>query len=117
MQTGFSQLSDHLYIHHGHVNTGILRDGNKALLIDPSGTTLQTTLAALRITEIEQVLFTHHHRDNTSGFSIPDNARVGVPAKEAAWFREVETFGTTRSTDGISTTTTHIISCSPTLSV
>ena len=92
METQFSQLSHHLYVHHGHVNTGILRDGNRALLIDPSGTTFHTTLAELGITSIDQVLFTHHHRDNTSGFSIPHNTRVGVPAKEVAWFSEVETF-------------------------
>lgn len=92
MPTYFSQLSYHLYVHHGHVNTGILRDGNRALLIDPSGTTLHTTLAELGITDIEQVLFTHHHRDSTTGFPMPDNVRVGVPAKETAWFSEVETF-------------------------
>ena len=92
MQTRSSQLSHHLYVHHGHVNTGILRDGNRALLIDPSGTTLHTTLAELGITQVEHILYTHHHRDNTIGFPIPDNARVGVPAKEAAWLSEVETF-------------------------
>ena len=92
MQTRFSQLSHHLYVHHGHVNTGILRDGNRALLIDPSGTTLHTTLAELGITQVEQILYTHHHRDSTTGFPIPNNSRVGVPAKEAAWFSEVETF-------------------------
>ena len=92
MDTHFSQLSDHLYIHHGHVNTGILRDGNSALLIDPSGTTLQTTLAELGITNVAQILFTHHHRDNTTGFSIAESIRVGVPEKEASWFTEVNTF-------------------------
>ncbi len=92
MQTRFSQLSHHLYVHHGHVNTGILSDGDRALLIDPSGTTFCATLSELGITDIEQILFTHHHRDSTAGFPIPDNVRVGVPAKEAAWFSEVETF-------------------------
>ena len=92
MQTRFSQLSHHLYVHHGHVNTGILRAGDRGLLIDPSGANLHTTLAELGITSIEQILFTHHHRDNTAGYWIPINARVGVPAKEAAWFAEVETF-------------------------
>ena len=92
METHFSQLSEHLYVHHGHVNTGILRNGDRALLIDPSATTLQTTLAELGITNVEQILFTHHHRDNTTGFLMPDNIRVGVPEKEAAWFTEVETF-------------------------
>ena len=92
MEPRFSQLSEHLYVHHGHVNTGILRDGDRALLIDPSGIDLQTTLVRLGITQIEHVLFTHHHRDNTAGFPIADNVRVGVPEKEAAWFTEVETF-------------------------
>ena len=92
METQFSQLSQHLYVHHGHVNTGILRDGGRALLIDPSGTTFQMTLGELGITNAEQILFTHHHRDNTLGFPIADNVRVGVPAKEASWFAEVETF-------------------------
>ncbi len=92
MKSGYSQLSHHLYVHHGHVNTGILRDGDRALLIDPSGISLQTTLTELGITNIEQILFTHHHRDNTSGFPISDNVRIGVPEAEKQWFTEVETF-------------------------
>lgn len=92
MKTHFSQLSEHLYVHHGHVNTGILRDGDRALLIDPSGPTFHLTLTELGITNAEQMLFTHHHRDNTLGFPIAENVRVGVPEKEVAWFAEVETF-------------------------
>ena len=92
METQFSQLSQHLYVHHGHVNTGILRDGDRALLIDPSGTTLHTTLTELGITSVAQILFTHHHRDSTADFPITDNVRVGVPEKEASWFTEVDTF-------------------------
>ena len=92
MKTRFSQLSHHLYVHHGHVNTGILRDGNRALLIDASGNTLHTTLAELGITTVEHILFTHHHRDSVSGFPIPDDARVGVPAKGREWFSHVEAF-------------------------
>lgn len=92
METHFSQLSEHLYVHHGHVNTGILLDGDRALLIDPSGAPLQRTLAELGITKVDQILFTHHHRDSTTGFPISDEVRIGVPAEEASWFTEVETF-------------------------
>ncbi len=92
MRSYFSQLSPHLYVHHGHVNTGILRDEDRALLIDPSGEIPHTTLVELGITGIDQILFTHHHRDNTAGFPRENKTRVGVPAKEAPWFREVETF-------------------------
>lgn len=92
METTYSQFSQHLYIHHGHVNTGIVRDENRAILIDPSGATLQTTLDELGITKVEQILFTHHHRDSSSGFPIPENIRIGVPDTEAQWFAKVETF-------------------------
>ena len=92
MKPHFSQLSEHLYVHHGHVNTGILCDGDRALLIDPSGTTFNTTLIELGITNADRMLFTHHHRDNALGFPIAENVHVGVPAKEAPWFAEVETF-------------------------
>ena len=92
MMSKFTQLSQHLYIHHGHVNIGILRDGNRALLIDPSGTSVQPTLNELGITEIDHILYTHHHRDSTSGFPLPENVRIGVPAAEEQWFTDVETF-------------------------
>lgn len=88
----FSQLSHHLIVNHDHVNTGIIRDGTRALLIDPSGNTLQNTLDELGITQIDHIIYTHHHRDNTSGFSIPDNVRIGVPAAEKQWFSNVESF-------------------------
>lgn len=88
----YSQLSHHLIVNHDHVNTGIIRHGTRALLIDPSGNTLQNTLDELGITQIDQIIYTHHHRDNTSGFSIQENVRIGVPADEEQWFSNVESF-------------------------
>lgn len=87
-----SQITPHLYVHRGHINTGILRDGNRVLLIDPSRDSLNTTLAELGLTKIEQILFTHHHRDGIGGFQIPDGVRVGVPAKGRECYAEVEKF-------------------------
>ena len=92
MKTKYTFLSENLCIHHGHVNTGILRDGQRALLIDPSGTSLQTTLNEVGITQIDQIIFTHHHRDSTSGFPFPENAKIGVPKAEEQWFTNVESF-------------------------
>ncbi len=92
MDSHLTQLSPHLYIHHNHVNTGIIRDGNKALLIDASGTSIQSTLTELRITEVERILYTHHHRDNVAGYTFPENVIVGVPKAEVQWFNEVDTF-------------------------
>ena len=92
MKTKYTFLSENLYIHHAHVNTGILRDGQRALLIDPSGTSLQTTLNEIGITQIDQIIFTHHHRDNTSGFQFQENVLIGVPKAEKQWFTNVESF-------------------------
>ena len=92
MDSHFTQLSPSIYIHHNHVNTGIIRDGNKALLIDASGTSIWSTLTELGITEVERILYTHHHRDNVAGFTFPENAIVGVPQAEVQWFNEVDTF-------------------------
>ncbi len=92
MKSHYTQLSQHLYVHHGHVNTGILRNGKCALLIDPCGTSVNTTLTKLGITNIEQIIFTHHHRDSTAGFPFPDYVSIGVPDAEVAWFNNVETF-------------------------
>ena len=67
MSNQFSRLSDHLFVHHSVINVGILRDGHRALLIDFGEGSVQSTLDALHITDVESVLFTHHHRDQVSG--------------------------------------------------
>ena len=92
MDSHLTQLSPSIYIHHGNVNTGIIRDGNKALLIDASGTSIRSTLTELGITEVERILYTHHHRDNVAGYTFPENVIVGVPQAEEQWFNEVDMF-------------------------
>ena len=94
MSTQFSQLSDHIFIHHGSINVGVLRDGNRALLIDCGDGSVHSTLDALGITTVDTVLFTHHHRDQASGVGTvaSDDTRIGAPAQERQWFESVETF-------------------------
>ncbi|MCY4403304.1 MAG: MBL fold metallo-hydrolase [Candidatus Poribacteria bacterium] len=92
MKLDYTQLSENLYVHHGHVNTGILLDDSKAILIDPSGPTFNMTCVELGITNAENLLFTHHHRDSILNCPIGDNVRIGVPAKEESWFAKVDTF-------------------------
>ena len=72
---------------------GILRDGDRALLIDFGGGSVQSTLDALQIVEVDSVLFTHHHRDQASGVGqFADGVKLGVPAQEREWFEEAEKF-------------------------
>jgi len=94
MQTQFSQLSSSLFVHHGNCNVGILHAGARALLIDCGNGDVQVTLQTLGITQIDTILFTHHHRDSTSGVTMlaQSETRIGAPAAERPWFEAVETF-------------------------
>ena len=94
MPAEFSQLCTALFVHHGGCNVGILRDGDRALLIDCGNGEVQATLDRLGIVQIDTILFTHHHRDSASGVATlaTPATKIGVPAAERPWFEAVETF-------------------------
>ena len=94
MSTSYTQLNAMIFVHHGCCNVGIIRAGERALLIDCGNGDVETTLSTLGITMIDHILFTHHHRDSASGVTKLATAatRIGVPAAERAWFAAVETF-------------------------
>jgi glyoxylase-like metal-dependent hydrolase (beta-lactamase superfamily II) len=88
------QLAPDLFVYRGAIQTGILRAGRRALLIDCGDDGVQEALAALGIERVERVLFTHHHRDQAGGVApfIQAGAHIGVPAAERPWFAGVETY-------------------------
>jgi glyoxylase-like metal-dependent hydrolase (beta-lactamase superfamily II) len=95
----FTQLVENLYVHHGIVNVGIVRSGHRALLLDCGGGDILDTLAELGITQVDAILFTHHHRDQAWGVHSfagdppgSPGVRIGVPAGERAWFEDVESY-------------------------
>ena len=51
----------------GPINVGIVRDGARALLIDCGDGRVAGVLKQLGVTSIDQILFTHHHRDQACG--------------------------------------------------
>lgn len=85
------RLSEHLYIFKDIINTGILVDGNKALIIDLGG---GSVLQSFDKYELEHILFTHHHRDQASGITklYSSETKIGVPEKERKWFEEPDKF-------------------------
>ena len=89
-----TQLSENLFVHHGVINVGILRDGPRALLIDYGDGDVQDTLDALGVRRIETVLLTHHHRDQSSGLGplAASGTRVCVPIEERPWVEDVESY-------------------------
>ena len=83
-------VSDHVLIYHGPINVGIVRDGDRALLIDCGDESVSDALRQLGITRVEQLLLTHYHRDQWCGaVSILNTATlVGVPTEETELFTD-----------------------------
>ena len=86
-----SKLSEHLVVYHGPINVGIVRDGSKALLIDCGDGSVAGVLEGLAVTSVDQIVFTHHHRDQACGAHAlaAGGARISVPAAERDHFDKV----------------------------
>jgi len=87
-------LSEHLLVYRGAINVGVVRDGEKALLIDCGDGRVAEALAAAGITAVDQVIFTHHHRDQACGaYALAaKGAKLGVLASERDWFDKVDAY-------------------------
>lgn len=85
------QLSKNLFVLPGPVNVGVIRKGERALLIDCGDGSTLGGLERIGVKAIEAVLCTHHHRDNVCalGALAARGARVYVPAKERDQFDRV----------------------------
>lgn len=85
-----TELSEHLLVYHGPINVGIVRDGGKALLIDCGDDSVAEALSDAGITKVEQIVFTHHHRDQACGAyeMAAAGTKIGVPATEREYFAE-----------------------------
>lgn len=89
-----TRLSEHLAVFHGPVNTGIVLDADRALLIDCGDGRVADSLQALGVARVVSLAFTHYHRDQLCGAGrfAADGARVLVPAREREWFDHPERF-------------------------
>jgi glyoxylase-like metal-dependent hydrolase (beta-lactamase superfamily II) len=83
-----TRLTEHLAVYHGPINVGIVHDGGKALLIDCGDGSVAEALPTLGITKVEQIVFTHHHRDQACGAydMAAGGAKIGVPEAEKEHF-------------------------------
>jgi len=83
-------VSDHLAIHGGAVNSGIVIDGDRALLIDCGDSSIGASLCKLGVQHADRLLVTHYHRDQVCEGRVFLNAgcRLGVPDEESAYFSD-----------------------------
>lgn len=91
---GLEQLSESLFLFEDCCNVYILKKGERALLVDFGSGEILNHLAEIGVREVDRVLVTHHHRDQVQGLcDLKDYAfNVSVPAKEAHFFEDVESF-------------------------
>lgn len=87
------QLSEHLLVYPGPINVGIVRDRDKALLIDCGDGRVAEALQRLGL-HVDQVVFTHHHRDQACGIErfAAVGATITVPEAERAFFADVASY-------------------------
>lgn len=85
-----TKLSEHLSVYHGPINVGIVRDGERALLIDCGDGRVAQALPGLGVKSVAQIAFTHHHRDQACGAQhwAAAGAKIGVPEGERELFAD-----------------------------
>jgi len=88
------QLSETLFLFEDCCNVYILKNGESALLVDFGSGEILERLPEIGVWTVERVLVTHHHRDQVQGLCDLKDYRfkVTVPAKEALFFENVESF-------------------------
>ncbi|MBN1346083.1 MAG: MBL fold metallo-hydrolase [Phycisphaerae bacterium] len=87
-------LTEHVLVYRGSINVGIVRDGGRCLLIDCGDGSVAGALGGLGVASVDQILFTHHHRDQACGaYRFTDRGvKLGVPAGERDWFEKVSAY-------------------------
>src|SRR5665811_2632203 len=83
-----------LYVWTDVCNVYVLRDGDKALLIDLGDGSVLSHLSDLGIKQVEWVLFTHHHREQCQGYPLLKNTstKIAVPNAERLFFESPGSF-------------------------
>ncbi|MCY2954929.1 MAG: MBL fold metallo-hydrolase [Planctomycetota bacterium] len=93
-QGPLARLSEHLAVFRGPVNVGIVLDDGRALLVDCGDGRVAQHLPQLGVRSVEQIVFTHHHRDQACGAPgfVESGARLVAPAAERDHFAKVDTY-------------------------
>ncbi|MBI4166692.1 MAG: MBL fold metallo-hydrolase [Acidobacteria bacterium] len=91
---GLTQISPNLYLLRDTCNVYVLKDGDRALLIDFGSGHVLTLLGQIGVTKVDAILHTHHHRDQAQGDvrAVAERIPIHVPAHERHLFEDAENF-------------------------
>jgi len=86
------QITDAIYLYRDTCNVYIIRDGDRAALIDFGSGDVLDELSSIGVLTVTDVLMTHHHRDQGQGLARAAAAgiRIWVPHAEQDWFHHVD---------------------------
>lgn len=88
------RISENLYRYRDCANVYIVKSGAAALLVDFGTGDVLGRLAGIGVETVEEVLLTHHHRDQAQGLVDIGGYefKVTIPEAEAVFFEDVENF-------------------------
>jgi len=91
---GLTQISSNLYLLRDTCNVYVLKDGNRALLIDFGSGHVLNLLGQIGVSRVDAILHTHHHRDQCQGDSraVAERIPIIVPEHERHLFEDAENF-------------------------
>ena len=91
---GLTQISPNLYLLRDTCNVYVLKDGNRALLIDFGSGHVLNLLGQIGVSRVDAILHTHHHRDQCQGDSraVAERIPIIVPEHERYLFEDAENF-------------------------
>jgi glyoxylase-like metal-dependent hydrolase (beta-lactamase superfamily II) len=91
---GLRQISSNLYLLRDTCNVYVLKNGNRALLVDFGSGHVLTLLGQIGVTQVDAILHTHHHRDQCQGDAraVAERIPVHVPEHERHLFEDAENF-------------------------
>ena len=91
---GLTQISPNLYLLRDTCNVYVLKNGDRAWLIDFGSGHVLKLLGQIGVTKVEGILHTHHHRDQCQGDAraVAERIPIHVPAHERHLFEDAENF-------------------------
>jgi glyoxylase-like metal-dependent hydrolase (beta-lactamase superfamily II) len=96
---GLTQISPHLYVLEDTCNVYVLKNQDRAILIDFGSGHVLNLLTQIGVTKVEAILHTHHHRDQCQGDlrAVTERIPILVPEHERYLFDDAENFWRNRS--------------------
>ncbi len=86
----FTEVAPDIFVWPNTCNTYCLRDGAAAILVDLGDGSVLDALGEIGVTQVDWVLYTHHHREQCQGHArlAGREAKVGAPVNERDLFEK-----------------------------